>query len=358
MTLPSDDQIDNALLDRYIAGECSAFEIRRVHGWMTARPAMGDVVQQLRTEQTDRAGFRGDVEADWARVKERLEQRRTLGPQAARTNQSPTYDRGATSPAATTRAFATVTTPRWKPWHTLASVSLGVIAVLLVGWYIPTASPGAHEIRTNATYVTGNGERANITLPDGSGVLLNVASWLEVPEDYLSGNHTLRLTGEALFTIQHHAGAPLTVRAGQTTARVLGTSFAMRHYTMDSLTTVAVRDGKVSVQALAYSSIIVSQGRLVEVGAHRPPHERAADAGQFSFANGVLTLNDVPFSQAVIELSRWNNADIRLGDSSLARRRMAGQFPAGSVSDVSTILQWTYNLRVVRKGRVYTLFER
>ena len=51
----------------------------------------------------------------------------------------------------------------------------------------------------------GTGERTTIMLPDDASVALNVGSRLEVPTDYLAGNHTVLLVGEALFT-QHHSG--------------------------------------------------------------------------------------------------------------------------------------------------------
>ena len=46
----------------------------------------------------------------------------------------------------------------------------------------------------------------------------------------MTGNHTVRLIGAGLFTVSHHDGAPFTVIAGATVARVLGTSFVVRRY--------------------------------------------------------------------------------------------------------------------------------
>ena len=185
-------------------------------------------------------------------------------------------------------------------------------------------------------------------------VVLDVASRLEVPADFVTGHHTVRLIGEGLFTVHHHQGAPFTVLAGGVATRVLGTSFLVRHYAADSVTTVAVRNGKVAVRAVmltAGEQVVV--GRTREVGV-----VRSVDMALFSFATGVLKLDDVSFPDAMTELGRWYDADIRLGDPTLATQRLAGEYAAGSLSDLAAILTMTYNVRIVRNGRVLTLFSR
>jgi ferric-dicitrate binding protein FerR (iron transport regulator) len=190
-------------------------------------------------------------------------------------------------------------------------------------------------------------------LPDGSRVILNVASRLEVPMDYERGNRTLRLHGEALFTVAHLSGAPFTVIAGPSVTRVLGTSFVVRRYTTDTAATVAVREGKVAVQ-----SAVLGAAQQIVVSEHHVGQIKPADSAQFSFAMGVLTLDNVSLLKAIPELNRWYDAEIRLGDPVLANRRVVGGFTAGSLTDLSVILEHTFNVRVVREGRVLTLYPR
>ena len=183
--------------------------------------------------------------------------------------------------------------------------------------------------------------------------MLNVASRLEVPADYIAGDYTVHLTGEALFTVSHHEGAPFTVVAGKTAARVLGTSFTVRHYLTDTTAIVAVNEGKVAVGAT-----IVTARRLVEVGPTGVLLRRPADPSLFSFTTGVLTIEDMPLSSAIVELSRWYDADIRLGAPALVTQRIRGQFAAGSLADLTSILELTFDVRVVRDGRVLTLYPK
>jgi ferric-dicitrate binding protein FerR (iron transport regulator) len=238
-------------------------------------------------------------------------------------------------------------------WYSIA-VCLIAIAGIAIG--LQANPTWLHDWLHNptpvmTTYATGNGQRASITLADGTTVALDVASRLEVPADYPNGNRVLRLRGAALFTVTHHDRNPLTVISGSTQARVLGTSFVVRHYAADTATIVAVREGKVAVR-----SVVVTATQQVVVSRAGTVHVHPADPSQFSFAKGILTLRGVPFSAAIAELDRWYDADIRLGDSSLAVRHVAGEYAAGSLSDLANILALTFNVHVVRNGRVLTLY--
>ncbi|HXC26062.1 MAG TPA: FecR domain-containing protein, partial [Gemmatimonadaceae bacterium] len=125
-------------------------------------------------------------------------------------------------------------------------MSVGIAA----GWNAGVRQLTRREAAAASIYTTGNAQRANITLPDGSTVALNVASRLEVPADYMTGDHTVHLVGEGLFTVVRHESTPFAVEAGTTTTRVLGTRFVVRHYPSDSATMVAVQDGKVAVRSV------------------------------------------------------------------------------------------------------------
>ena len=240
---------------------------------------------------------------------------------------------------------------RFTPRYVIAGIAACAVLIsagLTIGRSLFTsAAPTA----ASATYITGRGERLAITLPDGSTVRLNVASRIDIPADYLQGNRTVRLDGEGLFTVNHHSNAPFTVIAGQAHARVLGTSFVVRHYVTDTAATVAVRDGKVAV-----GNTVLTAQQQVTVGTEGMSLVTPTSIGQFGFATGLLTVDNMRLSDAVIELSRWYDADIRLGTSALNNRRLKGQFKTESLADLASMLEWSLGLRVIRDGRTLTLY--
>jgi ferric-dicitrate binding protein FerR (iron transport regulator) len=105
-------------------------------------------------------------------------------------------------------------------------------------------------------------------------------------------------------------------------------------------------------------SVVLSAQQQVVMAAVGTAQQQPANMAQFSFANGVLTLDGVPLSQAIVELDRWYDADIRLGDSAVRNHILDATFAAGSFSDLSEVLTLALNVRVVRDGRILTLYTR
>jgi transmembrane sensor len=98
-----------------------------------------------------------------------------------------------------------------------------------------------------------------ISLSDGSVVRLAKGSklyysanpaggWNPAGRSSLAGrSREVFLEGEAYFEIRKNAARPFYVYTGQVITKVLGTSFFVRSLPSDSITTVTVRTGKVSV---------------------------------------------------------------------------------------------------------------
>ncbi len=346
-------------LDCYLAGECSASEAASVREWLavdaTKHEALLNEVRRVRDVAKQRPPTRGVGDA-WRRAVQELHLDSSVATGAV--------DAAATVPAVADTLSSTHSTRRriWgysqgvrrktarMLWTSVAGLAMG--AAVVAAWYARQLHVQGHaKASVSTTYATGNGQRANIRLADGSTVSLNVASRLDVPIDYGKDNRTLRLSGEALFNVAHRAGAPFTVVAGAATARVMGTSFIVRHYPTDSAAIVAVRDGKVSVH-----SVVLTATEQAEFGLPGTVRIQPARAEQFTFATGTFALPGMTLRAAIPELDRWYDVDLRLGDASLGALRIKGKFAAGSLVDLAAILRLTFDVRVVRDGRVLTLY--
>ncbi len=339
MALSFPPVLDATVLDRYLAGTSTDIEHAVVDRWMVADPMRMATIHALRAVLSGEVGdVPVDVDAEWTRLKARWAHPPRRTDMSSRGKRVDIGRRPLSQ----------------RLWYAVPAVVLGIVAFVAGRDTIaPHIGMRAVTQMKETTYSTANGQRANITLPDGSIVSLNVASRLDVPADYAAGNRVLWLRGEALFTVRHHEGTPFTVVAGATAVRVLGTTFMVRHYTTDSTTTVAVRDGKVGVH-----SAVLTAAQLAEMSPAGAMRVRSASTAQFSFATGVLTLNDMPFLSAIAELDRWYDADIRSSDPALAMQRITGEYGNGSLAELADILTGTFNVRVVRSGRVLTLYPR
>jgi transmembrane sensor len=362
----TDGDLDLDLIERYFSGALGAAERETFERWMSVHPTRRRAVEDLRGVWTRAGRSEGwDVDGIWQALVVRMRvadssdvthpaanMRSISGGLPAHETSARSDRRGGgvwgTQPLRGTSKGQSLRGGGW------AAAALSLIVLVIVASWDAGVSHVDHQVaRSTLTYTTANGQRATISLPDGSTVALNVGSRLEVPTEYATGVHTVRLVGEGMFTVPRHDGTPFMVLAGVASVRVLGTSFLVRHYATDPLTTVAVREGKVAVR-----SVVLTAAQQVAVGRDWTSPVQPADPAQFSFARGVLTLDGVRFPEAVVELDRWYDADIRLGNPVLASRHVAGEFADGTIAALAEYLTGTLHVRVVRNGRVLTLMPR
>ncbi len=76
-------------------------------------------------------------------------------------------------------------------------------------------------------YVTGAGQKSTVTLADGSRVILDANSTLDVA--FAERQRAVRLlNGHAFFDVAHDPGRPFTVQAAGRVVTALGTQFDVK----------------------------------------------------------------------------------------------------------------------------------
>lgn len=122
-------------------------------------------------------------------------------------------------------------------WSAAASVLMA--AGVVAWWWLFASGP--------VLYATGTGEQMSLPLEDGSVVVLNAQSSIEV--SYTGLERTVRLlSGEVLFNAEEDPDRPFVVLTDRALIRAVGTSFNVRHRGGD--TTVTVVEGLVDIRRL------------------------------------------------------------------------------------------------------------
>lgn len=98
-------------------------------------------------------------------------------------------------------------------------------------------------------YKTKRGQRASLTLSDGSVITLGPDSKLSYPDSFAANRRDVYLEGEAFFEVAKNPEKPFTVHSYELETRVVGTSFKIDAFRNDPLE-VSVVTGKVRVSSL------------------------------------------------------------------------------------------------------------
>ncbi len=327
------EQPDWRALDRHLTGEASPDEERAVREWIAADPARAEVLRQLRAGHAAAGDERRwDVDAAWMRV-------------MARARSTPM------------RRIDTVR-PRFSApgWRVAAAVLL--IAAAYGTWQ--AVKPASSRQVAMRELVAPNGRRTTATLGDGSRVVLNAGSRLGYAADIARGSRDVYLDGEAYFEVTHDAARPFRVHARGGVAHDLGTRFTVRAYPELSRVEVVVTEGKVSLRrddpAATDSVVLVAgqRGRLPATGS--PIVESGVDTAAFlGWTGGSLVLEGLSLEDAIPQLERWFDVEIRVADPALASRRVLARFRDETLTQVLDALCLALGARYERAGRVVTL---
>lgn|ERR1035437_256716 len=144
---------------------------------------------------------------------------------------------------------------KWLPG--LAAAVIGIIISIAL-WYSITGNKRYYntsvaeftKARFEKVIRSGNNERKQVQLPDGSMVELNYGSTLKISDTYNQSQRWVYLEGEAFFTVTPDKEKPFVVITGKTATTALGTSFKVRNYDGEKVSNVMLATGRVKVQAM------------------------------------------------------------------------------------------------------------
>ena len=228
---------------------------------------------------------------------------------------------------------------RWRPL--LAAASLATIAVFGGIRLLPLMT---HT--TPVAYSTGLGEQRTEQLPDGTRIVLNTQTALQVRYGRRQREVTL-LHGEAMFDVAHDAKYPFVVTAADGSVTDLGTQFLVRDE--DGMATVTLLQGLVAVAAQDERKQLVP-GEQARYGASVPGiRVRQVDPATITgWMHGRLDFSGLPLAQAVAEANRYSAVKLRLGDPRLADLPVGGSFRTGDNAGIAAALSAVFPVRVAR----------
>lgn len=204
-------------------------------------------------------------------------------------------------------------------------------------------------------YATAAGEIRDVSLADGSQVVMNGASRMEVRISDRTRDVRL-LSGEAFFNVTRDVGRPFSVYAGEGRASVLGTRFDVA--LDDERVELAVEHGLVRFQPAdgKHDGELVHAGYRSTLDQNGISAPSAFDAQSLlAWREGWLEVNNMPLAQLLPKIRRWSDKSIILSDPTLGSRRISGRFPLSDTQSLLENLALLHNFRIDVKENSYTL---
>lgn len=203
---------------------------------------------------------------------------------------------------------------------------------------------------------TATGEQKTMTLADGTRLVLNTASAVDIV--FTADERRVRLlAGEILITTGTDPSPthrPFIVQTAQGSARALGTRFLVR-LGQDS-TRVAVYEGAVAITPLAGDGLTLRAGQqtVFRSNAAQPP--QPTDPSAQLWEHGMLMAADMRLTDLAAELGRYRSGVLRCAPG-VAELRVSGAFPIRDTDASLRLLEKTLPVRVGGLTRYWVSLE-
>lgn len=247
-----------------------------------------------------------------------------------------------------------------RPW--LAACAAAVIAVAGGAKIIHPMPRESAEAENHSpaklsyeklSYETAVGGQQRIILVDGSSVILNTNSRLDV--DFSGTRRDVHLMrGEAYFDVVHDKTRPFTVQANNYVVRDIGTAFDV-HLSKAGVVEVGVTKGSVEVKPADGAPVsddakglgVVTAGHDIVLGQNveRAAVVSSADLGRkLAWRQGQLIYSGQPLGEVLADISRYSYIKVELADPALEKLPVGGAFRVDQIGAIFAALENNFGL--------------
>jgi transmembrane sensor len=226
----------------------------------------------------------------------------------------------------------------------VAGLAASVVVAACLGWWLSLSRPDQYQTKV--------GEQRSVPLADGSRVMLNTASKIEVR---LQADHRVvqLLQGEALFEVEHDAQRPFDVHAGNVVVRAVGTQFDIdQRATRTAVTVVKGRVAVIAPDSHTGDPPILSAGdRVVVDGAGPGALEHDVNLAEATaWTHQELVFHHRPLGEVADEFNRYNVGRIEIRSPSLREQEVTGTFRSNDVASFVAVLEGIPGVEVKGDG--------
>ncbi|RKD90897.1 FecR family protein [Mangrovibacterium diazotrophicum] len=182
--------------------------------------------------------------------------------------------------------------------------------VLIVSTYLLTVKYAA--VANNEVFITSSHSKGEFQLPDGSKVILNASSRLEVPADFSDNNRHVHLDGEGYFNIKKDPDHAFNIASEHVDIKVVGTIFNMKSYSSSEYAEVVLERGLVEVTGKSiFKPIRMVPGERLVIDKSVELNEVYVP-NYTSWTGKQLLIDNLPLKDILVNLEHWYNVEFEV----------------------------------------------
>jgi transmembrane sensor len=239
----------------------------------------------------------------------------------------------------------------------IAAVGLILLSLGFTAVYLNNNDAFSKKI----SVLTGDDQRnLEVSLPDGSKVVLNRNSEFSYHENFGKHNRNVKLSGEAFFDIKHDDAKPFIIDAGKARVKDVGTSFNVITTNEESAVEVFVKTGKVMLSANSGSkSLILDPGFIGKMDSEKSEKSVNDNPNYLSWNTGHLEYTNQKLAVVFKDLKRVFNMDIFADDPAILENPWHSPIDDNlKQDDIIRMICLSFNLSFTKDGSKYRLSKK
>lgn len=232
------------------------------------------------------------------------------------------------------------------------AVACLVLLVTIGTWYNHSGKPKLALTEKTTPY----GQTKEVTLSDGSQVLMNANSTLRFTNDWEEADkRELWLEGEAFFDVAHKDGQAFVVHTDQGDIRVLGTSFnvSKRQTELE----VTLLEGKVQLQLSNNTKVNLQPNEQVRFANNTVDVVQADVDVVTAWRHNRMVFKNTTIKNIIARLHNDFGWQIEVKDEALLDRKINAQIPENNPKLLLEALSAIYDLRIEQNKEGHYLIE-
>jgi ferric-dicitrate binding protein FerR (iron transport regulator) len=316
------------LINKYFANEINEEELNKLSFWLNESEENKAVFEEYRKTwmAINRVMIEKsiDVNEEWQRIKENLPTENSL-------NSGSNFNK---------RAFNSF-------------LKIAAVFILLVaGSYVLNFIFEKYSLNK----IIANNNVIEYSFPDSSQVYIN-NGYIEFKKDFK--DKTIKMQGEAFFSIKHKNKKPYTVFAENLAIQDIGTEFYVNTHD-GSKVTVILNEGVVVLYMLndPQNKVILKVGQRAEFDkrTRKIITMENTDYNYLSWKTKEFVFNNMTLNDVVSVLNKAYKCNIIIKDDFIKNYKLTAEFKKQSIESILNVLKATLNLRIIKTSESFELY--
>jgi ferric-dicitrate binding protein FerR (iron transport regulator) len=240
-----------------------------------------------------------------------------------------------------------------KRIYTVMGYAAAISLLVISTWFLTSKYTGKNYIEPIAgqqEFYVPAGQRARITLPDGTTAWLNAGSTLKYPSVFQK-ERRVSLSGEAYFDVAKNEKAPFIVSTDIIDIKALGTSFNVFSYPKSSTQNIILLDGKIKVynQGTESDGIIMSPNQQLFCENDNFRLEQFNNNNVLLWRDGIYSFQNEKLDNIISKLELYFDVEIIINSPSLLEKEYTGKFrQKDGVMEILRIIQKIHYFKIYK----------